>query len=704
MQAIRETEELRRIVALPRRAPRLHPDVVRELSELLRTPTGTMQLRPLQALALHDIGVCGGGFLPLDVGEGKTLISLLAAYVLDAKRPLLLLPAHLIGKTARERAELASHWLIPTNVRLMSYQMLGLVQSAAELDVYAPDLFILDESQKAKSFDAAVTKRIDRYMTKHPETRMVAMTGTIMRKSLRDFAHIVRWCLKDGAPVPAKDAEVDEWALALDEKVDNEFQRREPGALLALADHPPADVGDPLTRARRGFRRRLRETPGVVCSAEGGTQVEAGLMIRALRYEVSQVTVEHFRRLRTEWCTPDGWELMEAVDVWRHARELALGFHQVWTEKETWETWLAPILASAKNRTADIVRKIANDLRHMIESARSGAIPQNGASTFSSAGTGYKTENTNFFSLFRAECARYASALRADERSTRSSQSTMITRPASFADYFAPDVITLSVSSENGRAWSELFSICLEASRPPKPWRDARSAWAKFVRETLARSRTFDSPLQVELAVGHVELHKKFPRLAEGVEPLAAWKAVRDTFTPNPVPVWHDESALRVAAKWMKKPGIVWTEHVAFASRLAAMTGAKYYGAKGLAADGSFVDDGDPNAAIIVSVDANREGRNLQRKWHRNLITSPEEGADKWQQLLGRTHRPGQEDDVAADVFLGCAEHSRAWTKALAGAESIRDTVGSESKLLIADIDWPDEDEIASWAGPRWER
>jgi len=526
-----------------------------------------MSLRELQAIALFEIWSCGGGFLPLDVGEGKTLISLLAAYVLDAHSPLLLLPAHLIQKTARERDELMRHWLIPRHIRMMSYQMLGTVQAAQELDVYRPDLLILDESQKVKNRDAAVTRRVEKYMAAHPETRMVAMTGTIMRKSLNDYAHILRWCLKGNAPVPATVAETDEWALALDDTSD-EFARVRPGALIGLVSER---TGDDLADVRRGFRDRLRSTPGVVCSAEGGTEVDVGLSIRALRYDVSDVTVEHFRTLRREWVTPDGWELMEAVDLWRHAKELALGFHQIWSP------------------------------------------------------------------------------------------------------------------------------------RPPEWWSKPRSAWSRWVREILSRSRTFDSPLHLELAVLDADVRKRFPRLAEGLPLLEAWKKVRNDFTPNPVPVWHDDSALRVAAKWMRSPGIVWTEHVAFAERLSQLTGCSYFGAKGLASDGTFIDDGDPNEAIIVSVDANREGRNLQRKWHRNLVVSPEEGADKWQQLVGRTHRPGQRHDVTVDVFLGCAEHARAWSKACAGAEAIRDTVGSESKLLIANIEWPDDDEVASWSGPRWQ-
>ena len=643
-EAIRATEDFERIHALPRRVPAAGADaLVDALTAYLKTPTGTMRLRPLQALALHEIGTVssggtvGGGFLPLDVGEGKTLTSLLTPVVIaaaaqaagrvGAQRPLLLLPANLIQKTARERDALAEHWRIPRHIRLMSYQMLGLVQSALELEQYQPDLIIADEVQKLKNRDAAVTRRVERYMERHPETAFVGMTGTIMRKSIRDFAHVLRWCLKDGAPVPLKDAELDEWALCLDERIENEFQRVDPGALLRFAS--PAEVaayGEQVA-ARRGFRRRLRETPGIVASADTGTEVVRAdgtpvrLEIRALKYDVSPVTDGHFGKLRDDGVTPDGWVLWEAAETWRVAKELALGFHYVQVDQARYSDWQQKVRTSAEDSFA------------------------RGATTGWGA------------------------------------------------------LATMS------KGYREQFDIFLETARPPERWRDAKRNWFAAVREVLSRSRTWDSPEHIAQACDAGKL--------PGVAPiLETWRAIKDTFVSQSVAVWHDDSALRAAAAWMRKgPGIVWTEHRVFAEALSELTGAVYYGAKGFSDDGRFVDDGDADGCVIVSVDANREGRNLQYKWHRNLITSPAEGADLWQQLLGRTHRPGQTAPVVtADVFLGCAEHARAWAKATAGAYSIRDTVGSESKLLVAlegrdgsSATWPDQDEIDSWSGKRWQ-
>ena len=203
MQTIRHTPELSRILELPRRrAEEWRSELTEQFSDALKTPAGKMQLRPAQALLLHDIGTYGGGFCMADVGQGKTIPSLLAPYVLESQRPLLVLRASLIRKTRDEMEELRKHWRIPNNIYLYSYEMLGRVQAYRELEVYQPDLIVADETQWLKNRKAAVTRRVARYMHDHPETRFVALSGTVMKKSLMDFAHVLRWCLKDGAPVP----------------------------------------------------------------------------------------------------------------------------------------------------------------------------------------------------------------------------------------------------------------------------------------------------------------------------------------------------------------------------------------------------------------------------------------------------------------------------------------------------------------------
>src|SRR5438128_2692375 len=94
-RSVANSQELKRILALPRRVAD-GSDLVEPLTQALKTPTGTQTLRPVQAQALYDMGTYGGLFGPLRVGSGKTLVTLLAPLLLEAKRPVLLLPANLI--------------------------------------------------------------------------------------------------------------------------------------------------------------------------------------------------------------------------------------------------------------------------------------------------------------------------------------------------------------------------------------------------------------------------------------------------------------------------------------------------------------------------------------------------------------------------------------------------------------------------------
>jgi hypothetical protein len=228
--------------------------------------------------------------------------------------------------------------------------------------------------------------------------------------------------------------------------------------------------------------------------------------------------------------------------------------------------------------------------------------------------------------------------------------------------------------------------------RPPPEWVAARRDWAAFVRETLSASHTLDTELQVTNAVDSGQLR---------TDTLAAWRAVRDTFKIQPKDVWHDDTALKVCERWMKdNPGIVWVEHVFFGRKLAVMTGITYYGAQGLSDRGESIVHVKPGRAIIASIHANRTGRNLQM-FSQNLVTSCPPSADIVEQLIGRTHRSGQEaDEVTVDILLGCREHSDAFDRALAGAKATADTLGHDQKLLLADVIMPD---ISSRRGPLWQ-
>jgi hypothetical protein len=569
--AVAHTAEFRRIASLPRRAWSATDlaSLTSSLTEILRTPGGSMTLRSIQALALYEAGTEGGLFAPIGTGDGKTIITMLLAVVFGAERPLLLLPANLIEQTRREQIKLTQHWKIPTELRSMSYTILGLVDYEKELDAYAPDAIICDEAHKLKNRRAAVTRRVARYMVENPHTKFAALTGT-PGESILEFAHILRWCLKLNAPIPMTNEETEEWAESLDDSSD-EYGQRKPGALLELRARESGESD--RQAARRGYRQRLTETPGVVATVGDGEHVDCPIYVRGIRYPVAPVTERNFIKLRGNdtdefpgWMTPDEWPLLNAVDVWRHAQELALGLHYIWDP------------------------------------------------------------------------------------------------------------------------------------RPPPDWLYARRQWGKFVRETISRSRTFDSELHVANACDAGRLD---------ATALSNWRSVRDEFTPNVVPVWHDTSALDACAEWMRGEGggIVWTEHGFFAERLAEYTGVPYFGAGGFSATGLYIQDAVAGSAVVASIDANREGKNLQGLWNRNLIVCPPKSAGWWEQTIARTHRPGQtKRELIVDVLLGCRENFDACMKAIEGAKAIHDTTGKRQKLLMADVRLPSEWEIDGLKSARWTR
>ena len=333
--------EFRRVEALPRRLWETDdlPALAEALTSVLRTESGTMRLRPAQAAALRDAYEVGGLFGPLRVGVGKALLSLCVPVLLGATRPVLLLPASLREQTRREVVpQMSEHWKLHPDLKLIGYEELGLEQNAGLLDELAPDLIVADEVHALANIKAGRTRRVARYLDAHPECRFVAFSGTVTRRSLRDYAHLIAWCLRDGSPLPLQWRELQDWADALDADVPEE-RRVAPGALHRVCGVVRDGDDARNETAREGFARRLRETPGVV--ATGEDELGASLVIAERRVEVPPEVRAHLHRLRTDWELPNGDYVSEATELWRHARTIASGLFYRWDPPPPRE-WLEP--------------------------------------------------------------------------------------------------------------------------------------------------------------------------------------------------------------------------------------------------------------------------------------------------------------------------------------------------------------------------
>lgn len=308
-----------------------------------------LALRAVQAVILWEYYILRGVYAQVPVGGGKTLITWLAAFVLSALRPLLLLPAALIDDTHDKFEVYSRYWVTPRPIpTLESYQQITQVGSVDLLGAREPDCLMGDECDKAKDQGRSTFKRINRFMNEinRTEHRCASgwLSGSNVRTSLADDAHFATWALGPRSPSPKADKALQDWCAALDEdrKVGN--ARLHPGALLHFADQagvPVFDYSIPeigmLDRAREGYRLRFARTPGVVIYDTSECDQPLTIdFVRAVDDPVLEGTFEQFR-LTGE--TPDGILLPDPLQRDRHEQQLGCGFYYYWDPRPPIE-WL----------------------------------------------------------------------------------------------------------------------------------------------------------------------------------------------------------------------------------------------------------------------------------------------------------------------------------------------------------------------------
>lgn len=321
-EGVKRSAEFLRIAALPRRSLAGSVDVD-ALTLALRTASGAMRLREDQAYALKEIGEIGGAFIGMLVGAGKSLITLLGPTVVGAKRPLLLVPAAARDQTLNDVIpKMRAHWRVAPNLMVGSHESLSTTNGANFLRDRMPDWIFVDEAHKFKDLDSARTIRLARHLESYPNTRIVVLSGSFFDSSLKDFAHLMRWALRDLCPVPMDRDDLEAWSLAVDSRVRDE-DRMAPGALSDFCDGAVD-----LDAVRRGVGERIRQTPGVIFSTRRDLKIP--LHIRETRIVVPAAVRDAFSVLRSTWETPRGDEITDAIHLYRSVRQLAQGFFYRW--------------------------------------------------------------------------------------------------------------------------------------------------------------------------------------------------------------------------------------------------------------------------------------------------------------------------------------------------------------------------------------
>jgi hypothetical protein len=176
------------------------------------------------------------------------------------------------------------------------------------------------------------------------------------------------------------------------------------------------------------------------------------------------------------------------------------------------------------------------------------------------------------------------------------------------------------------------------------------------------------------------------------------WAAQKHKPEPPVEPVWLDDTLplftlvslanAALAGEEDALPYIIWYEHHAVGDLLQAK-GIPTFGA-GRDAEVANETQRPKVRTIALSIWAHSTGKNLQA-WSRAVVLCPPSAGDRWEQMIGRLHRPGQQaDEVRFAVNASSDWYRDALVSAVQQARYVNHTAGSKQRILDAALlDWP---------------
>ena len=302
---------------------------------------------PVQAWALHEMSTVGGLVASIPTGAGKTMISVLAPLAIPScKTALLLIPANVLDQIKRDYRKYREHFRVPgiivhdgssrpmraepsdgceAMLHVMAYPRLSSTSRSRWISDLQPDLIILDESDAIAALLSARTMRVARALMERPDTRVVAMTGSLTDKSIMEMWHPMIWALRERSPLPIVKMVAEEWATGVDAA-----PRLAPAGELRRLCAPDES-------ARQGLHRRMSETEGVIMV--GGETVittptgeRVGIVLNQRDPGPLPDKIDQALKLVRDWKRPDtlgGGEydidIQDPMERARVAREVASG-------------------------------------------------------------------------------------------------------------------------------------------------------------------------------------------------------------------------------------------------------------------------------------------------------------------------------------------------------------------------------------------
>ena len=209
-------------------------------------------------------------------------------------------------------------------------------------------------------------------------------------------------------------------------------------------------------------------------------------------------------------------------------------------------------------------------------------------------------------------------------------------------------------------------------------WIEYKRAWGRSAFQMLERS-SIDS-------ISLISQYAETPQAPKGLAiAWQNWKRVKDREPPKTKAIWLDEYLIEYVKKWtieQAEPVLIWCAYAALAHKLKEALNCELYGAGD--EDAKRLDTNKHIAhTAIMSIQAHGTGKNLQ-SWHNQIIVHPLAHPSTWEQLLARTHRPGQMADEVHMSILNMGLFAKSFNKALRDAQYIQDTTGQKQRLIYA--------------------
>lgn len=626
------SSEMHRVLDLPRLAPGLEREVPRWVYDKNTRPGAQMTLRPLQALALFEAHEAGGLIGNITVGEGKTLISGLLPNMVslpEGRDAHLFVPASAVDKTYKELEEYDEHFRISRRLWVHSYGSLSNIRTGPDLmDQLQPGALLFDECHKLANVESVSWLRVMRWLEENPETYVFGFSGTVMKTKIEDFAHLMAAALREGSPVPMEYDAIQPWSKTVGEDTAISFARNADWIdMQPLVD----EFGDkrPLIGRKRNERKdavreaflRRLDTCRGIVLSKKQS-TNTHLSIEVVSCDMPVPVLEAIEGLQEDWVRPDGEYLNSGLEVSAVGLQLSQGFHYYWDwPDEPDREWLEA-RASFNKEVGRIVRAKRRGL--------------------DSPGQVYKKMRQN------------AALLALVDMAAKGDLSPVVLAGLAPRAGLTP---ALRQAAELGDLGKTLYD-------PETGLIDVDPTG-----ETLARWRNETAQ----------------PATAAPGLTIGLWDAADDWFDervkpqPPTATAWIDYFLLEDVMRRVEEtdePTLVWYGHTAVADALGLM-GLEVCRPK---------EDPDPERPrnLAVSIKSHNTGLNLQA-WRRNIVVCPPSSALDWEQLLGRTHRQNQEEDVEVIVYGSSVFMRAALVKAVRRARSIQQMKGLPQRLCTAE-------------------